>query len=210
MKYRFYYDFEVELSVKDVDVQLGKSKDEMKELSSFELRDLFVNGTEETESGEIHVCDEYANEPDLYVEDGKMELYATFAASCEIDTEGKDYEECFKNAEEKFSKLDFGDYEFVDGGKLDYKYDRIDLEAVLPEITADDISEYLDINGYDTQSADKEMCQEIADLCNLRYMEDYKEMAESNPTEVPLKEEMLETIIGEKFNQRDAHDVPEL
>lgn len=124
MKREYTYDFFVEHTIFDVSKQIGKSTDDIEELSSSELRDLYVSGSGDLDCGEIEVDDEYYQEPEYYQEED--ELYAQFCARFTITVEGKSKKECDKKAEEAFWKSDFGDYVFVEG---------CDLECESREIT---------------------------------------------------------------------------
>lgn len=113
MKREYTYDFLVEHTIYDVSKQVGKSKDDIEELSSSELRDLYVNGSGDLDCGDIEVDDEYYREPEYYEEDD--ELFAQFCAHFTITVEGKNEEECDEKVEKAFEMSDFGDYEFVVG-----------------------------------------------------------------------------------------------
>ncbi len=117
MKCEYTYDFLVEHTVSDVSKQIGKSADDIEELSSSELEDLYVNGSEDLNCGDIEVDDEYYTEPEYYQEND--ELFAQFCAHITITVEGKSKKECDKKAEKAFWESNFGDYEYVEGCDLD-------------------------------------------------------------------------------------------
>lgn len=189
MKYKFDFNFEVEYSISDVSVQLGVSKEEIEDSN---LRDLFVSGSGDLESGEIEVSDDYAanGEPKLYED----ELYARFYASYTVEVEGESYSECYDKATKAFENADFGDYSYSEVSDLD-------IDAKVAEVTLEDISEYLDVNGFDTQSYDEEFCQELADKCNARFEEMYE--SEQGTDEILIKEEVIEEVIGEAKGQQE-------
>lgn len=125
MKYEFEFNFTVAAGIKDIDVQLGLSRETAENLSSSELRDLFTNGASDLDCGEITVDAEYTDEPELFEnEDGHYDIEATFLASFSVETEGEDYEECYSKAQEKFENIDCGDYKYDNLGDLTSK--RID------------------------------------------------------------------------------------
>ena len=117
MKREYTYDFFVEHTIFDVSKQIGKSTDDIEELSSSELRDLYVSGSGDLDCGDIEVDDEYYREPQYYQESD--ELFAQFCARLTITIEGESEEECDEKAKEAFRKSDFGDYTYVEGCPFD-------------------------------------------------------------------------------------------
>lgn len=120
MRYKFTYDFLVEHTIYDVSKQLGKSTEEIEDLSSSELIDLYVNGSESLDNGDIKVDDEYYRGPEYY--ENNDELFAMFEAHYNVVVEGESYAKCKKEADELFAKADFGNFEYVDGCDCECSY----------------------------------------------------------------------------------------
>lgn len=140
MERKYIYDFLVEHNISNISKKIKKTADELENLSSSELRDLFVENSKYLREGHIQVDCEYYKEPEYYKEND--ELYAQFAARATIVVRGETQEECDNKAEKRFKELNFGEYTYVDGCELKCESEEIQI-PLNKKVLFDEITEGL-------------------------------------------------------------------
>lgn len=126
MKYEFTYNFTVDYTVSDISEILHISPEEMEDMSQSELMDIFAEQTYGSDTGDIEVGDEYLYEPEYLEEDD--ELFARFAGTYTVITEGESYDECRNKANDCFFAVNSGHYNVLtelDGFEVDMKHKEV-------------------------------------------------------------------------------------